>query len=174
MSKALIYVTIVTNKCVDRLWKTDIGTVEYSIATTFRSTGADTILYWKYRTVPYTILFTLIHMFQRIMGIEWIMISVWQYGLACTALVWNCTIVQHHYVTGTGTGNVLSSVIIFVNLKYCHFGFIYHLRSRILGTVGSCVIEKRELLVLLHKSVEIRYRPNVGYYMETSISCMRH
>ena len=31
-----------------------------------------------YRTV---FLFTLIHMFQRIMEIEWIMISLWQYGL---------------------------------------------------------------------------------------------
>ena len=68
MSKALISVTVVTNKCIKRLWETDIGIVDYSLATTFRSTCIDIILYRKYGTVPYTFLFTLIHMFQRIMG----------------------------------------------------------------------------------------------------------
>jgi hypothetical protein len=81
MLKELISVTVVTNNCIKRLWETYIGTIEYSIATTFRSTCIDIILYWKYGTVPYIFLFTLIHMFQRIMGIEWIMISLWQYGL---------------------------------------------------------------------------------------------
>ena len=47
-------------------------------------TGADTILYSKYGTVPYNFLFTLIHMLQRTMGIQWIVISLWQYGLVRT------------------------------------------------------------------------------------------
>ena len=99
MSKAIISVKVITSKCVHRLWEADIGTVEYSIATTFRSTGIDTI-YCTENTVMYRaiFLFTLIHMFQRIMGIEWIMISLWVMTIRpCTAFVRNCTTVQ--YVT---------------------------------------------------------------------------
>ena len=79
MPKALIYVAVVTNKCIDRLWETDIMWNSWALDCyyTFRSTGIDTILYWEYVTLPYRtiFLFTLIHMLQRIMGIEWIMIS---------------------------------------------------------------------------------------------------
>ena len=64
MSKALISVTMVTNKFIGLLWKTDIGTVEYSIATSFRSIGTDrydTVLKVRYGTVPNIFLFTLIY-----------------------------------------------------------------------------------------------------------------
>ena len=76
MPKAIIFVTIVTNKCIDRHKKTDIGTIKYSIATTFRSTCTCTILYRKFGTAaPYNFRCTLIHVLQWIMGIEWLMIS---------------------------------------------------------------------------------------------------
>ena len=115
MSKAIISVTIIANKCIDQLWKTDIGTVEYSIAATFRSTCTDTILYRKYGTVPYNFLFTLIQIFQRIIGIEWIMISCWQYGL-CTELYHSA--IRYRTVRYGDIKSLQTTVtILFVNLK---------------------------------------------------------
>ena len=64
MPKAIISVSIFTNTCIDRYWKTGIGTVKYSIASTFRSTYRymyhTAILLWKvrHRAVPYNFLHT--------------------------------------------------------------------------------------------------------------------
>ena len=77
----------------------------------------------KYGTVPYSFLNTLIQIFQRIIGIEWIMISWWQYDLVrslygtvthCSTLLYRSVIVSHHHY--------------FVNLYQGHFGYIFHLR----------------------------------------------
>jgi hypothetical protein len=70
----------------------------------------------------------------------------------CTAFVRNRTTLQYVTVRYRDIGSQH-----FENLKYGHFGFIFHLRSQILGTDVPCVIEKRELLVLLHKPLEMRY-----------------
>jgi hypothetical protein len=96
MSKALISVTNATNKCVDRLWKTNIGIVEYSIATTFRSTCTDTILYWKYGTLPYIFLVHLNPHVSKNYG-DWMNYDQFMTVRPCTAFVRNRTTVQ--YVT---------------------------------------------------------------------------
>jgi hypothetical protein len=100
------------------------------------------------------------------MGIEWIVISLWQYGRVRPLYG------VYHSATSVRYGTapyrtVLSAVnIIFVNLKYGHFGFIFHLRSQIYGNDVPRIIEKRELwLVLSHKPLEMRYCHNVGYCM---------
>jgi hypothetical protein len=75
----------------------------------------------------------------------------------CTAFVRRCTTVQHvtvRYRDISGEQKLVG--IIFVYLKYGYLGFIFNLRSQILGTDMPCVIEERELLVLLHKPLEMR------------------
>jgi hypothetical protein len=153
MLKALISVTVVMNKCIGRLWETDIGTVEYSIATTFRSTSTDTILYWEYVTVPYHFSVNFNPYVSKNYG-DWIDyaqfmtvrpctdVRTW-----CTIFVRNCTQVQYVTVRYRDINGHQTEVnIIFVNLEWGHFEFIFYLRSQVLGTNVPRVIEKRELL----------------------------
>ena len=65
----MISVPIVTNKCIDRHWKTDIGTFKYSIVTTFRSTSTG----YRYNivvksTAPYRTVYLFVHFNQNILN----------------------------------------------------------------------------------------------------------
>ena len=76
----------------------------------------------------------------------------------CTDFARNCTTVQNVTVRYRDISSQQTSInIISVNFRYGHFGLIFHLRLHILGTDVPCVIEKRELRVLLHKPLEMRY-----------------
>ena len=87
------------NALID-FWKTDIWTVEYSIATTFRSTGTGSVLYWKYRTVYRTSFRLSVHFnpfiskdYGNFMNYVQLMTVV----RPCTVFVRKCTILK--YVT---------------------------------------------------------------------------
>jgi hypothetical protein len=99
------------------------------------------------------------------MGIEWIVISLYfMLVRPGTVFVRNCTTIQYVTVRRRDINRQQTTFnIIFVNLEYGHFGFIFYLRSQVISTDVPCVIEKRELLVLLHTPYEMRYCHNVGY-----------
>ena len=82
MSKVMFSVTMVTNKCIDRLlenWHWNYWVLDcYYLSKYMYRFG--TVLKVPYR-VSYNFQYTLIHLFQRIVGISWIMFSWWQYDL---------------------------------------------------------------------------------------------
>jgi hypothetical protein len=130
-----------------------------------RNLSTDTILYWEYGIVPYNFSVLFNPYISKDYG-DWLDYDQFMTVRPCTTFVRKCTTVQHVTVRYRDISSQQTKVnIIFVNLEWGNFEFIFYLRSQVIGTDVPCVIEKRELLVLLHKPLEMRVWHNVGYCM---------